>query len=170
MQKTGGANRNNVLAADCDYTSGANGAGLGSMKWPQAMVCYISGLMRAAIIFAIFTSTEILAGQGGWLLIIPPIVTGPLKVDTGAPLAQWGILERFDYVENCEHKVSHIIGNVHDRTWLAEREKEYRDLGPGTPLRPRTSEFAKKTLEAAKCVSADDPRLKQPSWHTQPHS
>jgi hypothetical protein len=117
-------------------------------------------LTIVALIYTFFAPTEILAADG-WFFVVPPLDRGSFEVETSAPLLRWTILERFDSREDCTQEMNHIIGHVHDQSWLADREKEYRNLGPGTPLRPGTSEIAKKTYEAARCVSANDPRLKQ---------
>ena len=117
-------------------------------------------LMIVALIYTFFAPTVILAADG-WFFVVPPLATGSFDVETSAPLLRWTILERFDSMEDCTQEMTQIIGHVRDQSWLADREKEYRNLGPGTPLRPGTSELAKKTYEAGKCVSASDPRLKQ---------
>jgi hypothetical protein len=112
------------------------------------------------LIFALFVPTAILAGLDSWLFMVPPLTPGTFKVAINAPLMSWGIMERFDSADDCERERSHLIGRVHDQSWLAEREKEYRSLG-SQDLRPDTGNLTKKTFEAAKCISASDPRLKR---------
>jgi hypothetical protein len=163
--RTGAASRNSTsvaqAAADYPLCLRRDFGSIRQLELGQKMIRCISELTVCAIIYVIFPPIEILAGQGGWFFMVPPLATGSFEVETSVPLVRWNILERFDSMEDCEQEISHIIGSVHDQSWLAEREKEYRDLGPGTPLRPGASALAKKTYEAAKCVSADDPGLKR---------
>lgn len=111
-------------------------------------------------ISALFAPAAKLAGPVGWFFMVPPLTTGTFEVDTGAPLMRWSVMERFDSAEDCEREQSHILGNVHDQSWRAEREKEYRGLRSGA-LRSGTSELIQKSFEQGKCISANDPRLKQ---------
>jgi hypothetical protein len=114
-----------------------------------------------AIVLVLFMPTQILAAKGGWLFMVPPIDRETFEVEASAPLGRWSILERFDTAEDCEQELSQIVAHVHDRTWLAEKEKEYKRLSPGAPLRSGTSELVRKTFEAAKCIRTNDPRLEE---------
>jgi hypothetical protein len=114
-----------------------------------------------AIVLVLFMPTQILAAKVSWLFMVPPIDREAFEVETSAPLGRWSILERFDAAEDCEQELSHIVAHVHDRTWLAEKEKEYKRLRPGAPLRSGTGELVRKTFEAAKCIRTNDPRLKE---------
>lgn len=114
-----------------------------------------------AIVFVLFMPAQILAAKGGWLFMVPPIDRETFEVVASAPLGRWSILERFDIAEDCEQELSQIVAHVHDRTWLAEKEKEYKRLSPGAPLRSGTAELVRKTFEAAKCIRTNDPRLEE---------
>jgi hypothetical protein len=123
------------------------------------MLRSIPKLSTRAIALVLFSPAQILTAMVGWLFMVPPIDRETFKIETTAPLGRWSVLERFDAAEDCEQELAHIVANVHDRRWLAEKEKEFKRSSPGAPLRLETGELVRKAFEAAQCIRTNDPRL-----------
>jgi hypothetical protein len=89
-----------------------------------------------------------------WLLIVPPPLiphaTYQHVPDVNAPLSKWENFGKFGGASECERERGRLSNFLVDPTMLANEEQEphwYAD-------------YAKKRLDASKCVEDDDPRLK----------
>jgi hypothetical protein len=84
----------------------------------------------------------------GWYLMMPPTTPGPggqLLWQSAVPLSQWQNAHSFDSAEQCEKYL------------YARRADAYAKAGS---MSAETAEGTKNFVNAAVCVSSDDPRLK----------
>jgi hypothetical protein len=92
--------------------------------------------------------------MAAWLLIVPP----PLSPhgmyqhdpDVTAPLSKWEDFGKFGGASDCERERGRLSNFLRDPTMLANEEQEPHWY----------SDYARKRLDASKCVEDDDPRLK----------
>jgi hypothetical protein len=96
----------------------------------------------------------IAAAFAAWVLIVPPPLsphgTYQHDPDPNAPLSKWENFGTFGGASDCERERGRLSNFLKDPTMLANEQQEphwYAD-------------YAKKRLEASKCVEDDDPRLK----------
>ena len=85
----------------------------------------------------------------GWYLIVPPLTSE--KVLPNAPFSQWEQVKTFDTANACK-KDMRFLASIFDSEAVkhaAAETGQAADLAVG-----------KKRLDAAICISADDPRLK----------
>ncbi len=82
----------------------------------------------------------------GWYLMIPPW-SGPGRFDDKAPMRDWRQVGTYDSASECER----------DRNETADALLKNKDKGPD----PETNNYNGTLYSSGRCVSTDDPRLKE---------
>jgi hypothetical protein len=89
----------------------------------------------------------------GWYLLVPPALMprfpGEHEPDLNAPISQWEQLGQFDDASQCEHERSNLGLQLADPKTLADEMQQRSWYG----------DYARKRLDASKCIEMDDPRL-----------
>ena len=83
---------------------------------------------------------------GWYLLMYPPWNVKKKAPDPDLPLNRWYQVEAFDSLEHCEANKVTILGEMDKKTRTLDRDK---------------ANAQQRIRHLARCVSADDPRLKQ---------
>jgi hypothetical protein len=86
----------------------------------------------------------------GWIMMIPPLVNAPYKINMQAPLSSWQRYKTFDTSDECDQAVSAAKAK-YNPTATAE-------LGT---IKKGSRAFALQ-MTFAQCVSSDSPDLKAP--------
>jgi hypothetical protein len=85
----------------------------------------------------------------GWYLMLPPIPTDRLLVNTDAPISKWEQYQAFDSAQECEATNLYI-------------HKEARKVRRDRRVHPATLDDAMaEQYINGECIEADDPRLKE---------
>ena len=83
----------------------------------------------------------------GWYLMTPPRISNwPLSYDTDAPISRWMTLGSFDTAEQCDARKTSM---------------EYLLVQKDHPEKGEGQQSVEAFMISAKCVSTDDPRLKE---------
>ena len=104
----------------------------------------------------------------GWYLMVPPLKNGAIIPDNVAPISEWLTVGHADTSLSCE-QLRIFFRNEAEKKWRAELAKDgttaipEKDKAIKEKVDQRFLKILRKTAPVtyAKCVSTDDPRLKE---------
>jgi len=102
----------------------------------------------------------------GWYLLMPPWAGGdpPTDVNTSAPLIQWNVGYSFDTRAECQNARAGE-SRLSDKSLGEKVDAQFADTFSGqTPTfeqREGAIKLLRKRINEMRCVSGDDPRLKE---------
>ena len=98
-----------------------------------------------------------------WYLMLPP---NAAVRDISIPLAQWSVEGTFDTASDCQEAMASLSQRAESETEMRKlADQEWKKVRPDVNLpydmRERLIKVVRERLKTMRCVSSDDPRLKE---------